>query len=971
MFCFVCAVPGYLVFKSDQAAHIGITGFYFDPSTAFLSFSSSKIDNCYFDGFYVIWQKDVAVVAARGNVHSSNSQTTTVFHEISRSVINVGRILFWLVDTKTRVNITQCDFESLDLSLFGNSTCASASSSVITISHSSFRSSWVEVFDNSPSSNTVFIFRSVQFVSSHVLQHVWHGFQSFVFQHCVFEGQTGNAYGSINLLRVCYALFERCHFGVRYDDCTEGCAVTLKGVNMKMVMSRELEMIRNMSCSLIPCDGHHPTFTVIDSGFDGPIRSLSGNVIHCNYANLYIKNSDFRVVSFGSGGFLSFTIAWSGQKIVVENSTFDARKVPPLSPLVTATGFEAIFAFHNLTITCGKAFTVIGKQEVFTQRLFCEPACQVGEYSEQSGKMTFGGKWKAVWGTKWIDGVQTKVAEQQELANFTVEEGTIPDCFPCPVGGNCSQYNVQALPNYWGFRHGGVVTMLRCPAGYCCSGQNSCRDIDSCNTGRAGRLCGACKPNFTQLLFSATCVPTSQDCQTGLILFLYVLFAFGYAFVLLFASRGKDAIVEILKNVARRKKSPERQVNIRLTDKNAPIQEIEAEEGDSTNKNVDNTRSSMKYMQILFYYIQDSAMFKIDLPSDTENNLSAVEAVVQFSPDVLQLYSQTTSVCLMPGFTEILKVCFSCFFGPLVMLCLCAVFLVQRIVSCCGYQASCVSKIIRDDIVQALLLAGLFSLQKLVRGMFSLVHCVHVGSTSVLYIYGELTCYTWWQNAIQAYIFFNVFPITIVLSIAPLWVERRQVSVKLFLLCCLCPLPMFIYLSKRARQIEKIEENLAQERIEESPHCTAVVHILLEHFKVLEFCGLEFTWCGIHMLYRFVLIVCNTYITEPIVRLSILTSILTITALANIFLKPYKEEKANKTATLSYVAGMCIAALNFCKAMFATFDCKSNCSMKHSMVWLIGKIETVLLQYIPVVLMFLFVCVTGIQKCCHKKMRSE
>ena len=46
-----------------------------------------------------------------------------------------------------------------------------------------------------------------------------------------------------------------------------------------------------------------------------------------------------------------------------------------------------------------------------------------------------------------------------------------PMCAPCLFGAKCEHGKIIALPNYWGYRNKtGFVTMIRCPAGYCCEG---------------------------------------------------------------------------------------------------------------------------------------------------------------------------------------------------------------------------------------------------------------------------------------------------------------------------------------------------------------------------------------------------------------------------------------------------------------------------------------------------------------------
>ena len=143
----------------------------------------------------------------------------------------------------------------------------------------------------------------------------------------------------------------------------------------------------------------------------------------------------------------------------------------------------------------------------------------------------------------------------------------------------------------------------------------------------------------------------------------------------------------------------------------------------------------------------------------------------------------------------------------------------------------------------------------------------------------------------------------------------------------------------------------------------AIVHTLLEHYKSLCVCGVKFTWLGVHKLYRVVLIACNTYITEHLPRLWIMTAILTLIVVLSIFVKPYKENKANGIAILSYAANLCIAMINVFKTALATFGCQTNCSVKKIFLWYFNLFENILLIYLPIAAFVCWILSKGLQKC--------
>ena len=145
---------------------------------------------------------------------------------------------------------------------------------------------------------------------------------------------------------------------------------------------------------------------------------------------------------------------------------------------------------------------------------------------------------------------------------------------------------------------------------------------------------------------------------------------------------------------------------------------------------------------------------------------------------------------------------------------------------------------------------------------------------------------------------------------------------------------------------------------------------LLEQYRELNLFGMRFTWLCIHKLCRVVLVACNTFIVEPISRLCLMTLVLIIVTTINAFAKPYTDNKANLTASLSYVANLCLAVLNVFKTALVTFDYKSNCSFQATVLWYFDLIENVLLSYIPCVVIAAWFMFFIVQKCGAKNKRD-
>ena len=146
-----------------------------------------------------------------------------------------------------------------------------------------------------------------------------------------------------------------------------------------------------------------------------------------------------------------------------------------------------------------------------------------------------------------------------------------------------------------------------------------------------------------------------------------------------------------------------------------------------------------------------------------------------------------------------------------------------------------------------------------------------------------------------------------------------------------------------------------------------ILTTLLEHYKELNLFGIRFTWLCIHKLYRVALVACNTFITEPISRLCMMTLVLIIVATINAFVKPYNDFKANLTASFSYAANLFLAVINIARSIMVTFDCKSNCSVQATVLWYFDLTENVLISYIPCVFIVGWFVFFMVQKFSPKK----
>ena len=136
-------------------------------------------------------------------------------------------------------------------------------------------------------------------------------------------------------------------------------------------------------------------------------------------------------------------------------------------------------------------------------------------------------------------------------------------------------------------------------------------------------------------------------------------------------------------------------------------------------------------------------------------------------------------------------------------------------------------------------------------------------------------------------------------------------------------------------------------------------------FRPAQF-GFKFTWLAVHKLYRLMLVASNTYVTEPLFRLIIMTSLLVFMNVCNSCVQPYKKRTANIVANISYLCNIVIAMINMFIAVMEKFSCRTNCSLMVVVMQWFNKCEQILVIYLPLGAVVLWFVITKVAKCKRK-----
>ena len=265
------------------------------------------------------------------------------------------------------------------------------------------------------------------------------------------------------------------------------------------------------------------------------IAKRPDSFISLKQVKLKIERSNFRMFCVIPGGFIEWKNIFEAAvkdktELSLINTSFNAFGIKPTVPILTFPHeyHRSKINVSNVNFLC--SFNVGFDWLDVRSILQCKSYCEQGQYS--------------------INSTTPTVAFVKDSLNaFSPNKSSA--CPTCPTGSSCDKNNIRALPDYWGYKNtNGEVKMSRCPNDYCCSGNDDCKDIDSCKTDRMGKLCGQCKVNMTESLFSANCV-SINNCQTILVSAAYVLAAMTYAIFLLTYNDIKDIFLNKMKALSK------------------------------------------------------------------------------------------------------------------------------------------------------------------------------------------------------------------------------------------------------------------------------------------------------------------------------------------------------------------------------------------------------------------------------------
>jgi hypothetical protein len=565
--------------------------------------------------------------------------------------------------------------------------------------------------------------------------------------------------------------------------------------------------------------------------------------------------------------------------------------------------------------------------------------------------------------------------EQCGPNTYSLEKGIVYNnssnniiCHECPLGGTCLEGQVTSKKNFWGYKSNGKVQFLQCPSKYCCD-TNHCEHYYSCHGNRVGTLCGNCPSGMSESLFDTKCKP-NKDCES--VLFWPGISAYLILYLLFFLYQENIfnwVQTRFISKVFRHSRN------------NKPGGLI----------------------KIIFYYYQVVHLLrnsvgsnkKIPILYDMENFLSRVfNFLIVGLPSFDCPFSDLHPV-------EKAVITHSVGYCLLVMLCLLYfstfIFKILRKPRTPGpaeYTQTTEQQFVGtakgtfvNRTSRAFVSISLLMYSSSTSLCLSLLHCVPIGNSLVLFLDGNIKCYKAFQNYVFGYILSNIIPFCLVPVLGSYLLKLNRISVAQFCMGCIFPLPFCTYwaylLTRCMRHSIRFDTNgngaAIVEDDERQEHTvvdgeivngnsssdvecsnSAVLCVLLGPFRQHRATSLlpssHIPWEGFLIFRRLALISALTFVLDNRMKATLSTILCVVILLTHVFVKPFENTRDNVLETLSLGTLIIISLLSLVKSFYFGEDSNSV-----SMLFMVNVMENILVIF-PVILIFSLVILSILLK---------
>ena len=383
-------------------------------------------------------------------------------------------------------------------------------------------------------------------------------------------------------------------------------------------------------------------------------------------------------------------------------------------------------------------------------------------------------------------------------------------CHDCPFGGTCENGVLIPKPNFWKYSYQSKAYFVSCPVFYCKQEEHL---KSSCISTRTGTLCGACREEFTENVYTSSCMKT-KECRPQWFWLSLVSVALLYLLLIMFLQEVSACLgwllhirIPFIKN-----REPSLTVPLLYPDEHHVPRELEISEKSGTSENLlvvkdhglsnDSSDSLVGGMiKIFSFYYQIDVLFNFFENRATAKVFLSIKnaliSILNLSPEGSSLHLLGCPFARMNAVTKVVMKASL----PIFILALAGVVYGMSVIilKVKNYISKKRLNNVQIDSIRTRLLCTilqiiLLSYSTITSNVFSLVTCITLeDGRKILFIDGNSPCYQWWQWICLAFISIWVVPLGISLIVAPALLRKQRITVMQLFISLVVPLPMNIY----------------------------------------------------------------------------------------------------------------------------------------------------------------------------------